>query len=389
MPGATGSRSVGAASVSTSIRGVEQYQTAIDAATTEVFADKTRRDALVGCTPTATDTATCARTFVTKFGRQAWRMPLTSAQIDRYVAAATQLNTTLGDPIEAIRLTANAVLESPYFLYRQERGEAATGSAFWRFTAHEMASRLSYFLTNTMPDSTLFAAADKGDLTTVDGIKAQADRLLKTDRGRQSIGNFVDELFQVTIIGSRAKDATFPAYTPALQSAMAREASSMMQALVFDRNADAMEMFTTRQTFANKELADLYGVPSTGMTSTSWKAITLPADGPRAGILSTAGYLSLYASQKEGSPTQRGKFIRTLMMCGRNRRPSARREHRLRRSSRRHRAYPQREARDPPHQDDVQRLPQLDGSTGPAARDLRRHRRLPQHRPRQDARSDG
>lgn len=41
----------------------------------------------------------------------------------------------------------------------------------------------------------------------------------------------------------------------------------------------------------------------------------LPADGLRAGLLGTGAFLSLYANQKEGSPTQRGKFIRQFLLC--------------------------------------------------------------------------
>lgn len=308
-----GFATVGASAIATSDRGVEQYQVAIDGATQQVFADKTRRDALLGCTPSATD-ASCYKSFVTQFGRRSWRKPLTAAQVDRYTSLATSLATSLGDPIEAARMTANALLESPYFLYRSERGEADPSSKFWRFTSHEMAWRLSYFLTNSPPDAALVTAADKGDLTAVESVKTQAARLLATPAGRQSIGNFTDELLEVSLIAATAKDAAFAAYTPGLQGAMAREASSMMQALVFDRNADAMEMFTTRQTYVNKELAALYGLATVGMTSSTWQPATLP-EGARAGLLGTAGFLSVYANQKFGSPTLRGKAIRNLFMC--------------------------------------------------------------------------
>ena len=310
-----GFATVGAATIPASPRGVEQYQDAINTVTQQAFADKARRDALIGCTPSATDSA-CAASFVTKFGQKAWRQPLTAAQTDRYKTLAADLTKNLGDPVEALRLVANAMLQSPYFLYRLERGEPAPSTSYWKYTAQEMASRLSFFITNSTPDALTLAAADKGDLNTREGVQAEAERLFASPRGRASISNFAAELFQVAIIGARAKDSTmFPAYTPELQVAMEREVPEMLAALVFDQKADALEMFTTHKTFANKNLAALYGVPTTGMTADTWKAITLPADGPRAGILGSAGFLSLYASQKEGSPTIRGKFIRNMILC--------------------------------------------------------------------------
>jgi len=89
----------------------------------------------------------------------------------------------------------------------------------------------------------------------------------------------------------------------------------MFQSIVLDRNASALELLTTRNTLVTKELAALYGLPTTGLSSTSLAAVTLPTGGLRAGLLTTAGFLSLYANQEEGSPTLRGKFIRETILC--------------------------------------------------------------------------
>src|SRR3954470_5974173 len=96
---------------------------------------------------------------------------------------------------------------------------------------------------------------------------------------------------------------------------MMQEIPAMFQALVFDQNASALDFFTTRSTFVSKELAALYGLPTTGLSSTSLAAATLPASGLRAGFLGSAGFLSLCASQLEPSPTLRGKFIRETLLC--------------------------------------------------------------------------
>jgi hypothetical protein len=312
-----GLASVGAATVSISPAGVEQYQTAIDAATSQAFADTTRRSKLLGCTPKSTTDMACFQSFVTKFGRLAWRQPLTSAQVTRYATVIANVAATLGDVNEGLRAGLQGLLLSPNFLYRLERGAppAAPGNGFWQYTSSEIATRLSYFLTNSTPDATLLDLADANGLQTSEAILAQADRLLGTAAGRESVGNFASELYQLQIIASRAKDPKFTEYTPALQTAMMQEIPAMFQALVFDRNASALELLTTRNTFATKELAGLYGLPTTGLSSTSLTAVALPADGLRAGLLTTAAFLSLYANQEEGSPTQRGKFIRQTILC--------------------------------------------------------------------------
>jgi hypothetical protein len=312
-----GFASVSAATAAISPTGVEQYQTAIDAATTQAFADTTRRNKLLGCAPRNTTDMACFQSFVTSFGRLAWRQKLTSEQVTRYANLIASAAATLGDAYEGMRAGMSALLISPNFLYRLERGaqSATAGNAFWQYTSNETATRLSYFLTNSTPDPTLLDVADQGGLQTKEAILGQADRLLATPAGRESVGNFASELYQLQLIGSRAKDPKFTEYTPALQTAMMQEIPAMLQSLVFDRNASALELLTTRNTSVTKELAALYGLPTTGLSSTSLAPATLPSDGLRAGLLGTAAFLSLYANQEEGSPTQRGKFIREVILC--------------------------------------------------------------------------
>ena len=88
--------SIGAATVVTSDRGVEQYSTAIENAVNAVFADATKRGQFIGCTPTGQSNDACVRGFIQKLGLRAWRRPLDSAELDRFVALAASASTTLG-----------------------------------------------------------------------------------------------------------------------------------------------------------------------------------------------------------------------------------------------------------------------------------------------------
>jgi hypothetical protein len=307
---------VGGSTVSVSPSGVEKYQAVIEAATAEVFADATRRSALVGCTPTGVSDTVCFRSFIEKFGRRAWRQALTPTQLDRETMLASSLAQIFGNATDALRATTNALLLSPYFLYRLERGEPDSGTTFWHYTGYEMASRLSYFLTNSAPDEALLASAEQGKLASADGVRAEAQRLLETDTGRESVRNFSAELFRVAQIAGKAKDLTlYPSYTPALQQAIMREVPALFEDLVFQQGKPATDIFTTRTTFVNADLAKLYGLNASGASSDAWVRVTLPADGLRAGLLGTSAFLAQFASQKQGSPTTRGKFIRTVLMC--------------------------------------------------------------------------
>ena len=112
--------SIGAATVVTSDRGVEQYSTAIENAVNAVFADATKRSQFIGCTPTGQSNDTCVRGFIQKLGLRAWRRPLETAELDRFVALAASVSTTLGAATEGARWATVALFTSPSFLYRPE-----------------------------------------------------------------------------------------------------------------------------------------------------------------------------------------------------------------------------------------------------------------------------
>jgi hypothetical protein len=70
-----------------------------------------------------------------------------------------------------------ALLQSPEFLYRVELGAIVTdNTAVKRVAGREMATRLSYMFWQTMPDATLFQAADAGtlDTTTASGNRRRS-----------------------------------------------------------------------------------------------------------------------------------------------------------------------------------------------------------------------
>jgi hypothetical protein len=227
---------------------------------------------------------------------------------------ANKASTDLGGAIEGARWATVGLFTSPSFLYRPELGATANGSL--RYTGHEMASRLSFLIWSSLPDQTLLDQATGGMLGTPAGIRTVATRMLDAPAGRESVGAFAEELMRLDRIATQAKDAgLYPDYTAALQAGMARDIKGTWEALAFDDKVSALDVFTTTKVMVNADLARLYGLDATGLTSTTFQVRSLPATGPRAGVLSKAGFLSQFANQKEGSPTLRGKFIREALMC--------------------------------------------------------------------------
>ncbi len=306
---------IGAATVVTSERGVEQYHSAIEAAANAVFDDVDRQRQFTGCDADLPIEDPCVGNFIERMGRRAWRRPLDASELERLWNIARAVADDFDAPQEGLRWTTVALFTSPHFLYRTELGtpKPAGGMAL---TGYEMASRLAFLIGNSAPDDVLLDDAAKGALDTADGVRVAAERLLSSSRGRAAVGAFAEEYLQLHRVGTQAKDAAlFPEYGAALQGAMARDMRETWEQVVFDDAASALDLFTTRRAVVNADLAALYGLDVADLDSDTFETVTLPEDSPRVGILGKAAFLSQFANQKEGSPTLRGKFIRQTLMC--------------------------------------------------------------------------
>lgn len=302
---------VGSSRTTISPRGVEQYETAAFSIAQQAVADTAGRGALVPCAGSGSDAA-CLRSFVTDFGRRAWRRPLTADEIDRYAAIAVDAATTLGDFWAGVEFAIAGLLQSPSFLFRVELGEPMSGGR--RYTEWEMATRLAFFLWNTTPDDALLAAAERGELTTDAGLRAQAERLASDPRARTSVRTFFDELLDLVAMDELTKDTTiYPQMTATTGASMREGALKTFEHLVFEADADYRSFFDTRITFVNADLAPIYGVdaPAGG----GFEQVMLPADGMRAGLLGQAAVLARHSYPTRSSPTLRGKFVRQVLMC--------------------------------------------------------------------------
>jgi hypothetical protein len=307
--------SIGGAQSAISPRGVEQYEDAAFKIAAQALAPA-RRAALVPCTPTGPADDACARAFATKIGRRVWRRALTPDEVTTIAGITTQAGTTLADFYQGLAYGIAALLESPVFLYRGAAGEPdPEASGKRRYTSAEMASRLSFFLWNSTPDDALLDAADAGTLTDPAELEKQVTRMLASPRARAGLRNFVTEYLRLDQLDQLSKDPTiFTHYNPDVGPAAREETLRDFEDMVFDRDGDYRDLFTTRRTFVNPKLASLYEVLAP--KSDGFAEVELPADLPRRGLLGQVSFLSLYAHPTSSSATLRGKFIRTVLLCG-------------------------------------------------------------------------
>jgi hypothetical protein len=303
---------IGASTTTASEYGVDLYSQAAFSIAQAVFADTTLRQTVVGCQPATPLDDACLGQFLTEFGLRAWRRPLQQTEVERYKALATAIG--LVDPWLALQHVTAALLQSPHFLYRVELGEADTEKPGWRhYLGYEMASRLSFLFRNSLPDEELFAAAARGELVTQAGVIAQASRLIDDGALTETM---LSALYSEYLDLPLLDDVLFPAEMDpnlTLAASMRSEVLEIVNRIALREAGDMRTLFTSRSVATNQDLAGLYGLPS---ASTTLVSVELPADGPRAGILTTGALLTLNNRPNRTAPTIRGLFIRQRLLCG-------------------------------------------------------------------------
>ena len=215
------------------------------------------------------------------------------------------------DANAGIEAVVRSILLSPRFLYMIEFGSASGNIA--QLTQSEIAGRLAAFLWRTVPDQSLLAMADAGQLASPEQITAQARAMLADPRGLAMLDSFALEWLDIADITRVSRDMR-PEFTPALRDAMAREAQLMMENAVANRSTRFQDLLTSSQGYANSDLGAFYGVTG-GSSPTDFASVQMPAN--RRGIFMQAAFLTDKAHPQKPSLVLRGKAVREQLLCDR------------------------------------------------------------------------
>ncbi len=291
---------------------VRQYEGAALELAEYMFADASRREAFVGCSPSSATDA-CVDSFLTSFGRRVFRRALSPEELTRFAGIAVAGEKSL-DVWEGLSFATAALLQSPHFLYRVELGETdPNDNSRLRLSPAALASRLSFLLWNSPPDDALLDSAESGALSDPEELESQTARLLASPKATESLGAFLDEWLGLNDLDGLGKDSSvFPEFTPSLAQAMKVEAQMVLRNLATS-DVSFLDLFTTRQTYVNAELAGVYGL--SGNFGSAHSAANLPTTGQRAGFLTMGAFLATNARATRTSPTMRGTFIMERLLC--------------------------------------------------------------------------
>jgi mono/diheme cytochrome c family protein len=257
--------------------------------------------------PIGKHTNQCVRSDLANLAGLAYRRPATSAEVSK-LAKLVSLGEKNGLTLEqATRLAVEAILVSPQFLYRLERDPKPTDvTAVHPIGDYELASRLSYFLWSSMPDSELLQLAAEKSLTQPAVLHAQVRRMLQDPKAEALIDNFAGQWLELRNLDSIHPDPVqFPDFDNQLRQAMYTETHMFFASVVHDDHS-ILDFIDAKYSFLNERLAKFYGI--SGVEGSQFRRVEL--DGAqRSGVLTQASVLAITSYPTRTSPVLRGKWI--------------------------------------------------------------------------------
>jgi hypothetical protein len=260
----------------------------------------------------------CATTFFSRVGRMLFRRPLTEVELSETVDLAARAADALGDFYDGAGFGLVSLLISPNFLFVIEDVESAVAESGTtravELTAHSKAARLSFFLWNTTPDEEMLDAADRGDLSTREGIDAQIDRLMQSPRLRDGVWAFFTDMLRLEEFAHLEKDnLIYPAFDPVVREDAEQQLLRTITHHLLERDDDYRNLFSTRVALMNGPLGRIYRVPVA--EPELWTVHEFSDRTGRSGIQALAGFVAQHSHPGRSSPTIRGKAVRELLLC--------------------------------------------------------------------------
>jgi hypothetical protein len=256
-----------------------------------------------------------ARAFVSAFGERAFRRPLEPREVETF-ASVFELGRNAYDDSSGlpagIRLLIESFLRSPAFLYRIESSTDASGASI-PLSDYEVAQRLSYLFTNSMPDDALLDAARAGQLSRPSEVRGQALRLMSKPAARGAILGFHDQLLDFEKFESISPSRrVYPDLPETFSEDVIQSSQLFITDLVTTQAGTFQDLMTSNQAFVNADLARVYGL--TGNFGSEFVKVSLP-ENERRGFFNQLGFLAANSTSINPDPIHRGVFIATRVLC--------------------------------------------------------------------------
>jgi hypothetical protein len=262
------------------------------------------------CRPTAPgDEIPCARKILSSLASEAYRRPANGEDVESLMEFYGDARK--GHDFEAgIKAALQALLASPKFVLRFETTPAnVKPGQNYRISDADLASRLSFFLWNTLPDAELTRLAGGNTLHTPAVLEKQVRRMLADPRAEAISTRFASQWLRLQDVEKIHPDALlFPSFDNDLARSYIRETQLFFDSIVRE-DRSVLDLLTADYTFVNERVAKVYRLPN--IVGENFRRVTVPDE--RRGILGQGSVLMQTAVADRTSPVQRGKWIMEVL----------------------------------------------------------------------------
>lgn len=175
---------------------------------------------------------------------------------------------------------------------------------------YEYAAALSYMYTGSTPDAELMAAARSGAINDPAEVEAQIDRLLASPAAERHVKEFAETWMRIDHMYAPSFTRIGNGFDDTIRAAMVEELRTTFWNVFDNEDVPYSEFFDADYIFANKTLADYYGIPNNAGNSFTKISTT-----ERGGVTTMGAFLVNWAHQNESAPVLRGVNVRELMLC--------------------------------------------------------------------------
>ncbi|PWU18961.1 MAG: hypothetical protein C5B49_06460 [Bdellovibrio sp.] len=294
---------------------VQKYYSAAQSLAAEVIASKGTSGGayarispcgikISSATPSSTS-ASCAQSTIQSFATRGYRRPITDAELSS-LSAIFNMGSTFDQGLANL---ITAVLISPKFLFVSITGSfSASAGVPFAIDDYQLASRLSYFLWQSMPDDQLMQLASAGQLNSDATLGQQVQRMLLDSKSQSFRLMLRDEWLSLATIALPVTNLD-----DSIRQSMITEADMFLQDLI-QSNHSFVNLFSANYSFMNKALADYYGLGFTGSDPTQFQKVSY--NDQRLGVLSQGGFLTATGGlAAEASIVRRGKALASAVFC--------------------------------------------------------------------------
>jgi hypothetical protein len=264
---------------------------------------ESRRRIFVCYPQQASEQAACAKEIISRLATRAWRGPVSEAAMNDLLGFYRQ-GAELRDFETGVQYALARILSDPRFVYRFEHEpESIKVGESYAISAHELASRLSFFLWSSIPDDELLRAAGAGELGQAKKLEQQIDRMLADPRADALVQNFAAQwlgLRQLATINPTSTE-----YDGTLRESMWRE-TELLFASILREDRSVLDLLDADYTFVDERLARHYGMAH--IQGSRFRRVPV-SDANRRGILGHASVLTLTSAPNRTSLVKRGQWV--------------------------------------------------------------------------------